>query len=46
MEFIMRVKSYTEQDLLKKDFLTFLKLLKESERQETEAVERLEKAGG
>jgi hypothetical protein len=40
------VKPYTEQDLLKKDFLTFLKILKESEKEETAAVARMEKSSG
>lgn len=44
IEFIMRVKPYTERDLLRKDYLTFLKILKECENEEKKAVERLEKS--
>mgnify|MGYP003545384499 FL=1 len=43
IEFILRVTSYSESDLLKKDFLTFLKILKESEKKETDAINRIEK---
>lgn len=43
IEFIMRVKPYREQDLIAKDYLTFLKILKECENEEKKAVERLEK---
>jgi len=39
----LRVTSYSESDLLKKDFLTFLKILKESEKKETDAINRIEK---
>ena len=39
----MRAMPYTETDLLKKDFLTFLKILKDTEQQESSAVARLEK---
>jgi hypothetical protein len=42
IEFIMRVKPYTEQDLKRKDYLTFIRILKESEAQEAQAVARLE----
>lgn len=45
LEFIMRSKPYTERDLLGKDYLTFLKILKECENEEKKAVERIERGG-
>lgn len=42
VEFILKQTSYTEQDLMRKDFLTFLKILRESESRESDAVKRME----
>lgn len=43
LEFIMRVKPYLEADLLKKDFLTYLDILRDAEEDERKAIERIEK---
>ncbi len=37
---------YTETDLLKKDYLTFMRMLNESEEQEAETIRRMEAANG
>lgn len=40
----MRVKEcYTESDILRKDYLTFFRLLDEAENEEREAIARMEK---
>ena len=45
-EFILRVKGcYTESDILKKDYLTFFRLLDEAESEERENIARMEKQG-
>jgi hypothetical protein len=44
MEFIRRVKPYTEQDLFRKDFLTYIKILNECEQQESEALKKVERS--
>lgn len=43
LEFIMRVKPYTESDLMRKDFLTYFDILQEAEEEERRAIERMEK---
>lgn len=41
----MRVKGcYSESDILRKDYLTFFRLLDESEAEERANIERIEKA--
>lgn len=39
----MKTKPYTEQDLLRKDYLTFLRILKECEAAAESEVRRLER---
>lgn len=39
----MRVKPYTESDLMRKDFLTYFDILQEAEEEERRAIERMEK---
>jgi hypothetical protein len=41
----MRVTPYSEAELYRKDFITFLKILRESEAMENEAIKRAEKVG-
>ena len=38
----MRVKPYTEADLMQKDFLTYFDILQETEEDEKRAIARLE----
>lgn len=42
-EFILRHKPYTESELLRKDVLTFFRLISECEDAEREQIERLQK---
>lgn len=47
IEFILRVKTvYTEGDLLRKDYLTFFRMLDEAENEERENIARMEKTHG
>lgn len=39
----MRVKPYSEAEILKKDIVTFLRILAEAEQEEIEKAERLKK---
>ena len=44
-EFILRVKGcYSESDVLRKDYMTFFRLLDEAEEEERSNIERIEKA--
>jgi len=40
---VLRVKPYTEADILRKDVITFLRILAEAEQEEIERAERLKK---
>lgn len=42
IEFILRYKPYTESDIMKKDYLTFLRILKEAEIKAQAEIDRLE----
>ena len=43
MEFILRVKSvYTESDILRKDYLTYFRMLEEAEQEQREINARIE----
>ena len=43
VEFALRIAPYSESELMKKDDLTFFRIVNECEKREREAVERLEK---
>lgn len=43
IEFVLRVKPYSEAEILKKDIVTFLRILAEAEQEEIEKAERLKK---
>jgi hypothetical protein len=45
VEFILRVKGvYTEADLMRKDYMTFFKMLQEAEDEEMDRIKRMEQA--
>ena len=43
LEFVMRIKPYSESDLLKKDFLTYFDILHDAEEDERKSIERMNK---